>query len=35
MLSEIMEGNPQAVMDALLRMHKIDVGQLREAARGN
>lgn len=32
MLSEIMEGNPEGVMDALLKMHRIDIGKLREAA---
>ena len=32
MLSEIMEANPAAVMDALLEMQKIDIGKLREAA---
>lgn len=32
MLSEIMEGNPEAVMDALLKMHRIDIGKLRKAA---
>lgn len=32
MLGSIMEGNPQAVMNALLKMQKIDIGKLREAA---
>lgn len=32
MLSDIMEGNPEAVRDALLKMQKIDIARLREAA---
>ncbi|MDE2718630.1 MAG: VOC family protein [Chloroflexota bacterium] len=31
-LNEIMEGNPKAVMDALLTMQKIDIETLRQAA---
>ena len=31
-LNEIMEGNPKAVMDALLTMQKIDIGVLRQVA---
>lgn len=31
-LNEIMEGNPQAVMEALLAMQKIDIEELRQAA---
>ena len=32
MLSDIMAGNPDAVMDALLKMQKIDIEQLRAAS---
>ena len=31
-LNEIMEGNPEAVMEALLTMQKIDIEALRRAA---
>ncbi len=30
---DIMQGNPRAVMDALLKMKKIDIGKLQEASR--
>ena len=33
-LAEIMEGNPEAVMEALLTMQKIDIEKLRQAASG-
>ena len=35
MLDELMEGNPEGVMGALLTMQKIDIEQLRQASRAN
>ena len=35
MLDELMEGNPEGVMGALLTMQKIDIEQLRQASRAD
>ena len=32
-LGSIMQGNPEAVMDALFKMQKIDIGKLQEASK--